>query len=151
VSYTCCFHTIWIEHSLLSATNHEEEAVAIAAGKEFALIKTTSGKVRNVHLFWLFKDRFLEKNSENAFIPQQWLYRKTNGTIIMCSSRPFQWMVRSVMSVCFDNYKYLGEFLCTALDDRLKSPSVLKELTCFRLTQWTLCLLLPEIYNHLFV
>jgi hypothetical protein len=33
---------------------------------------------------------FFEKNSENPFIPQKWLNRKTNGTIRKCSSRTFQ-------------------------------------------------------------
>jgi hypothetical protein len=67
-----------------------------------------------------------EKNSENAFSPRKWLNQKTNGTIRKCSSRAFQ---RMVMSVCFDNLKFVGQFLCPALGDRSRHPiSVLKGL-----------------------
>jgi hypothetical protein len=59
--------------------------------------------------------RVLEKNSENAFSP-----RKSNGTLIKYSSRAFQWMV---MSVCFDNRKFWGQFLCPALGDWIHAPS----------------------------
>jgi hypothetical protein len=40
---------------------------------------------------------------------------KTNGIIRKYSSRAFQ---RMVMSVCFDNPKYFGAFLFSALGDR---------------------------------
>jgi hypothetical protein len=40
---------------------------------------------------------------------RKWIFQKTNGTIRKCSSRAFQWMV---MSVCFDNLKFLGGNFC---------------------------------------
>jgi hypothetical protein len=57
---------------------------------------------------------FLRKIQKMHFPPQNWLNRKTSGTIRKCSSRAFQWMV---MSVCSDNLKFFWQFLCPALGD----------------------------------
>jgi hypothetical protein len=70
----------------------------------------------------LFKDRdLLTKIQKMHLSPPKWVDWKTNGTIRKCSSRAFQWMV---MSVGFDNLKYLREFLCPAFDDRSHHQSL---------------------------
>jgi hypothetical protein len=50
---------------------------------------------------------FLRKTQKIHFL-QKCLNKKVNGTIRKCSSRAFQWMV---MSLCFDNLKFFGQFL----------------------------------------
>jgi hypothetical protein len=48
------------------------------------------------------------------------LNQKTNGTIRKCSPRAFRWMV---MSVGYNNPKFVGQFLCPTLGDRSRPQS----------------------------
>jgi hypothetical protein len=71
----------------------------------------------NLLLKELRTERFLKKIQKMDLSPK--MDQSKNGTIRKCFSRAFQ---RMVMSVGFNNLKFLGQFLCDALALVTDSP-----------------------------